>query len=189
MLEDLKLGEGYDGFLFLAEAARNPPVLRSHRHVELELNLVVEGTITYVVRGRRFTFGKRALLWMFPAQEHQLVGRSSDAQYYVAVFKPGLIRDACRSDRYDELKHSNVKGEGVLHTILEPGAFDLVKRTMEALVVGGLDPEVLNREAGFGVASDFSFEHGDPDALNAGLRHLLLLAWRYQLAGGAARSE
>jgi AraC-like DNA-binding protein len=187
MLENLKLGERYDGFLFLAEAARNPPVLRSHRHVELELNLVVEGTITYVVRGRRFTFGKRTLLWMFPAQEHQLVDRTSDAQYCVAVFKPELIRDACRSSRYDDLKRSNLKGEErVLHTVLEPAAFDLVKRTMDTLMVGGLDPDVLNREAGFGVTSDFSFEHGDPDALNAGLRHLLLLGWRYQLAGGVS---
>jgi len=99
MLEDLKLGERYDGFLFLAEAARNPPVLGSHRHIELELNLVVEGTITYVVRGRRFTFGKRSLLWMFPAQEHQLVDRTGDAQYYVAVFKPELLRAACRGSR------------------------------------------------------------------------------------------
>lgn len=186
MLEDLKLGEGYDGFLFLAESARNPPVLRSHRHVELELNLVVQGTITYVVRGQRFTFGKRTLLWMFPAQEHQLVDRSSDAQYYVAVFKPDLIRAACRSDRYDALKRSNVKDEGVLHTTLEPASYDLVKHTMETLVIGGLDADVLNREAGFGVGSDFSYEHGDPDALNAGLRHLLLLCWRYQLAGGAS---
>ncbi|MEO5713468.1 MAG: AraC family transcriptional regulator [Luteolibacter sp.] len=184
MLENLKLGGQYDGFLFLAEAARNPPVLRSHRHAELELNLVVEGTITYVVRGQRFTFGKRTLLWMFPAQEHQLVDRTSDAQYYVAVFKPGLIRTACRSERYNDLKRSNVKGEGVLQTTLEPGAFDLVKKTMELMMIGALDADVLNREAGFGVASNFLFEHGDPDALNAGLRHLLLLCWRYQLTGG-----
>lgn len=186
MLENLKLGDRYDGFLFLAEAARNPPVLRSHRHVELELNLVVGGEITYVVRGRRFTFGKRSLLWMFPAQEHQLVDRTADAQYYVAVFKPELIRAACLSSRYDDLKRSNVKNEGVLHTVLEPAAFDLLKHTMDSLVVGGLDPDLLNREAGFGVASDFSFEHGDPDGLNAGLRHLLLLGWRYQQTGGVS---
>jgi hypothetical protein len=49
MLEDLKLGKGYDGFLYLAESTRNPPKLKSHHHVELELNLVVRGTITYVV--------------------------------------------------------------------------------------------------------------------------------------------
>ncbi|MDE0827510.1 MAG: hypothetical protein OSA48_11995, partial [Akkermansiaceae bacterium] len=29
-------------------------------------------------------------------------------------------------------------------------------------------------------ASDFHYQHSDPDWLNAGLRHLLLLGWRYQ---------
>jgi AraC-like DNA-binding protein len=186
VLEDLKIAPRYDGFLFLAESARNPPVLRSHRHVELELNVVVEGAITYVVRGQRFTFAKRSLLWMFPAQEHQLVDRSSDAKYYVAVFKPDLISDACRDERYSALKRGDVSGGGVLHTTLEPAAFDLVKHTMDSLMEGALDADLLNREAGFGVASDFSFEHGDPDALNAGLRHLMLLCWRYQQAGGGS---
>ena len=64
MLEDLKLGKGYDGFLFLAESIRNPPKLESHHHIELELNLVVRGTITYVVGGRRFAFQPRSLLWL-----------------------------------------------------------------------------------------------------------------------------
>src|SRR5687768_14732838 len=69
MLARLKLDRIYDGFLFLAEAARNPPILKSHHHVELELNLVVRGSITYVVDGKRFTFTGRTLLWMFPSQE------------------------------------------------------------------------------------------------------------------------
>jgi mannose-6-phosphate isomerase-like protein (cupin superfamily) len=62
MLENLKLGPGYDGFLYLVESTRNPPKLKSHHHIELELNLVVQGTITYVVNGRRFTFQPRTLL-------------------------------------------------------------------------------------------------------------------------------
>lgn len=78
---------------------RNTPILRSNRHVELELNLVVQGSISYLVCGKRFTFGKRTLLWMFAAKEHELVNRSSDAQYYLAVFKADLIRTACRSTR------------------------------------------------------------------------------------------
>jgi methylphosphotriester-DNA--protein-cysteine methyltransferase len=180
MLENLKLGPRYDGFLFLAESARNPPVLKSHHHVELELNVVVRGTITYVVGNQRFTFGQRTLLWMYPAQEHQLVDRSGDAQYYVAVFKPALIAEACRGPGYEGLKRKNVKGGGVLHTVLEPTAFDLIRKTMDSMMVEALDSDVLNREAGFGVGSAFSFEHGDPDGLNAGLRHLLLLCWRSQ---------
>jgi methylphosphotriester-DNA--protein-cysteine methyltransferase len=31
--------------------------------------------------------------------------------------------------------------------------------------------------------SDFAYEHNDPDALNAGLRYLLLLCWRTQQTG------
>lgn len=192
MLEKLKLGPRYDGFLFLAESARNPPALRPHTHVELELNLVVNGTITYVVGGRRISFSKRTLLWLYPTQEHQLVDRTGDAQYYVAVFKPALIKRACRGDGYAGLRRAEPEATAdgeVLHTELTPEAFDLVRRTMDAIVEDGLDPDLLNREAGFGAGSNFRFEHGDPDWLNAGLRHLLLLAWRHQRGrAGKARA-
>jgi methylphosphotriester-DNA--protein-cysteine methyltransferase len=189
MLADLKLTPEYDGFLFLAEAARNPPILRPHRHVELELNLVVRGSITYVVDGRRGTFPHGTLLWIYPSQEHQLVDRTGDAQYYVAVFKPELIESACHRADYAGLKRREVDYEGLLHTRLEAESFDLIRRTMDSLMGSSIDPDVLNREAGFGVDSSFSFHHGDPDALNAGLRYLLLLAWRSHhlgaLRGGA----
>jgi hypothetical protein len=42
---------------------RNPPVIRAHHHAELELNLVARGEITYIVGGKRYTFGPRTLLW------------------------------------------------------------------------------------------------------------------------------
>ena len=183
MLEDLKLDDRYDGFLFLAEAARNPPVLRAHHHVELELNLVIRGEITYVTGGQRFTFPARTLLWMFPAQEHQLVNRTTDAANFVAVFKPELIARSCRSDAYAGLRRKTPGNSGVLHTLLDPESFDLVRLTMESLMPGSLDADLLNREAGFGLTSTFSFQHADPDGLNAGLHHLLLLGWRSQRHG------
>ncbi len=189
MLEDLKLAPQYDGFVFVADAAKNPPILKAHHHAELELNLVERGTIAYVVAGRRFTFPPRTLLWMFPSQEHQLVDRSPDARYYVAVFKPELIAQACVGSRYAGLRREPDHPESVLHARLAPESFDLVRKTMDAMMEDGLDPEVLNREAGFGFASDFRFEHDDPDWLNAGLRHLLLLSWRNQRgAVGASRA-
>jgi len=183
MLENRKLGKGYDGFLFLAESTRNPPKLKSHHHTELELNLVVRGTITYVVSGRRFTFQPRTLLWLFPEQEHQLVDRSDAAQNYVAVFKPALIARSRRTAAYEDLKRGNNEQDGVWNTLLEPDSFDLIRKTMDSLMQGSLDSDLLNREAGFGVGSEFSFEHGDPDGLNAGLHHLLLLCWRSQRTG------
>jgi methylphosphotriester-DNA--protein-cysteine methyltransferase len=185
MLDNLKLDPIYDGFLFLAESARNAPRLHSHHHVELELNLVVRGAITYVVRNRRYTFTKRSLLWLFPAQEHQLVDRSDDAEYYVVVFKPALIRQACHSRLYAPLRRKGTKLEGVIQSILEPESFDLIRKTMDAMMQGSLDPDVLNREGGYGYRSNFSFRHGDPEGLNAGLRHILLLCWRAQGDGNA----
>ncbi len=189
MLEKLNIRDCYDGFLFLAESVRNPPVLKSHRHRELELNLVVQGSITYVVSGNRYTFPQGTLLWMYPSQEHQLVDRTSNAQYYVAVFKPELIANACHGESYDDLKKVDFDREGVLSRQLKPEAYDLMRRNMDALMEDSLDPDLLNREAGFGLSDNFSFEHGAPDALNAGLRYLLILGWRcYRTGQSSARA-
>jgi AraC-like DNA-binding protein len=185
MLENLKIGGAYDGFLYLVESTRNPPKLHSHHHVELEINLVVRGTITYVVCGRRFTFSPRTLVWLFPGHEHQLVDRADDAQCYVVVFKPSLVGRSCNTAIYEGLKQDQSEHGGLRKTLLKPDTFDLIRKTMDALMQGALDPDLLNREAGFGANSSFSFEHRDPDGLNAGLHHLLLLCWRSQGAGKA----
>lgn len=187
MLVNLKLEKIYDGLLYLADAARNLQLLQSHRHIELEVNLVLQGTITYVVDGLRFSFSPRTLLWLFPEQEHQLVDRSVNAQFYVAVFKPALIARSCRTAAYNSLKRKTNEQGGVLSTLLKPDSFELIEKTMNSLMEGALDSDLLNREAGFGQTSDFSFEHRDPDALNAGLHYLLLLCWRSYLVGKATR--
>jgi AraC-like DNA-binding protein len=162
-------------------------MLQSHHHIELEVNLIVRGTITYVVDGLRFSFSPRTLLWLFPEQEHQLVGRSANAQFYVAVFKPALIASSCRTATYDGLKRKTNELGGVLSTLLNPGSFDLIEKTMGSLMKGSLDSDLLNSEAGFGQTSDFSYQHSDPDALNAGLHYLLLLCWRSHQLGKATR--
>jgi methylphosphotriester-DNA--protein-cysteine methyltransferase len=183
MRQSLKLGDAYDGLLFLADASRSLRRIESHCHAELELNLMVRGTATYVVNDQRFTFSPRTLLWLFPRQEHQLVDRSDDAQFFVAVFKPSMITQSCRSTIYDGLKQEANDKDGVLSTLLSPELFDLLQKTMATVMRGALDPEILNREAGYGPESGFVYEHHDPDALNAGLRYLLLLCWRIQLEG------
>jgi len=181
MLVSLKIDPDYEGFLFLAESVRNPPILFSHRHLELELNLVINGEITYVVDGRTFTSGRGTLLWFFPSQEHQLIRRTPDAQYYVAVFKPGLIERSCRNEPYLALNGEAMKKDRMLSTTLDPKRFDFLQQLMKATMEGSIDADILNREGGFGIESDFRYSHNDPDALNAGLRYLLLLGWRYQL--------
>lgn len=184
MLEDLKIARPYGGFVYLADG-RTIPRLRPHRHVELELNVVASGEITYVVDGRRLRFPRRTLLWLFPDQEHQLVDLTDDARCYVAVFKPAFVRRAGVGARYAGLARRSPEAEGsVLHATLAPEAFDLARRMIDATLEDGLDPELLSREAGFGVASDFHYAHHDPAWLNAGLHWLLLHAWRLQQSAG-----
>jgi methylphosphotriester-DNA--protein-cysteine methyltransferase len=187
MLVDLKLGKAYDGLLYLADSTRHLQNIHSHHHNELELNVIVQGSITYVVDGRRFTFFPRTLLWLFPQQEHQLVDRSANAQFYVAVFKPSLVNRSCRTTLNHSLKRNSIEQDSVLNTLLNPESFALIRNIMDSLMLGSLDPETLNREAGFGPASNFCFEHRDPDALNAGLSYLMLMCWRSQLMGKATR--
>jgi len=181
MLVNLKLSETYDGLLFLSDSTRHPQEIHSHHHRELELNVIVQGSITYVVDGRRFTFYPRTLIWLFPHQEHQLIDRSADAQFYVAAFKPTLVTRSCRSVLNQGLRRSSVDHEGVLNTLLDPKSFEMIRSIMDSLMLGALDADILDKEAGFGPASDFCFEHRDPDALNAGLGYLMLMCWRSQL--------
>jgi methylphosphotriester-DNA--protein-cysteine methyltransferase len=184
MLENLKILPKYDGFIYFAESSRNPPRLNSHYHVELEINLVVNGAITYVANGQRYIFKKRSLVWFFPGQEHQMVDRSRDAQYYVVVFKPRLVARQSANHTYKGLSDNRAE-LAILHTQLEPESFDLMKKIMDSLMDGALDADTLNREAGFGFRSDFVFRHGDAEALNAGLHFLLLLSWRCRENGRA----
>lgn len=144
---------------------------------------MLNGEVTYIVDGRRFTLGRGALMWMFPDQEHHLVNRTVDAEYYVGVFKPDMIKRACRSEAYGGLKAQNNASGGLLHTILDPAKFDLLRKIMDSMMEDALPHDVLNCEVGFGKGSAFRFRHGDPDELNAGLRHLLLLCWKAQLKG------
>lgn len=177
MLVDLHIDSAYDGFLFLAESVRNPPVLKPHRHAELELNLVVSGEIRYVVEDRSYHFPAGTLLWLFPGQTHQLVDRTPNAQYYVAVFSPGLLAEICREDPYRVLRSELPPTPGVPRQTLGPEIFTRLRATMADLTVDGMDPDLLNREAGYGVNPGFRFAHHDPARLNAGLRHLVLDCW------------
>ncbi len=184
MLEKLHIAQECDGFLFLAESVRNPPALQPHRHVELELNVVVEGAIQVVVEERSYHFPRGSLLWLFPGQTHQLVDRTADAAYFVAVFRPRMLRHCCRTKRYAALRQQEAPGEGVLHHPLPEDRLQELQRWLTEITKEGQDPDLLNREAGFGLTPGFEYRHGDPDGLNAGLRHLLLSAWRLQRGDG-----
>lgn len=178
--QDLKLQKKYGGFVFLAEDARGIPWLNPHRHDALELNLVIRGAVTYVIGDSSHTFKAGELFWLFPKQIHQAVERTPDSQYYVASFTPDLIRKSAISAAYKPLLSKNPPDKTTLHCKLNPSDFDEACRLLNRVLSEGLDADVLNREAGFGVSADFQYEYPDPDFLNATLAHLLIFFWKIQ---------
>jgi hypothetical protein len=82
------------------------------------------------------------------------------------VFKPDLIQRACRGDRYADLKRNKLSNEALLHTELSPPDFDKLRSEMDAIIVDGIDADLLNREAGFGLSQNFRFKHNDPNGTN-----------------------
>ena len=55
------------------------------RHNEIELNLLLSGTISYLLRGRRFVIRPRRLTIFWALAPHQIVEVVGDAPYYVAT--------------------------------------------------------------------------------------------------------
>lgn len=89
VIEDLKLPVGLDGRA-VRHVAGDVRV-RAHRHAELEVNLVVRGTATYLLGERRYALTPGTLTWLFPGQEHILVDQSADHELWWAVFRPQLV--------------------------------------------------------------------------------------------------
>jgi AraC-like DNA-binding protein len=84
----------------------NPVALaesRSHCHDELELNLVLRGTGSYLLLGRRYDLSHGCMLWLFPRQEHLLIAHSSDFMMWVVAFTPELVRQQAEAMHLPQL--------------------------------------------------------------------------------------
>ena len=153
MTEDLGLRLGVDGRVGHHVAAGGPA--RAHRHVELELNLVLRGSASYLLGDRRYELTPRTLTWLFPGQDHVLVDESADHELWWAVFRPGLVSRAATTMPVRRLLERDPVGQ--------------YSRRLNALRAGRLD--ALLRELR-------DADTVDDALLNAGLQYLLLSAWR-----------
>src|SRR5215207_9563064 len=89
MIDDLGVRAGLDGRVVRHRVGDVRP--RAHRHAELEVNLVVRGTASYLLGDRRYALTPGTLTWLFPGQEHVLVDESPDHELWWAVFRPALV--------------------------------------------------------------------------------------------------
>lgn len=124
-----------------------------HRHVELEFNMVLQGSAAYLVADRRYELGSGSMVWLFPEQEHILINDSPDFSMWTAVFKPNLLRHACRSAESAPL--------------LEPCPAGRFCAQLSVRSVAGLKM----------LCEDVARVKEDIDLFNSGLAYLLLAAW------------
>jgi AraC-like DNA-binding protein len=153
MIEDLGLRDGIDGRVVRHAAGALRP--RAHSHAELEVNLVVRGTASYLLGERRYELTAGTLTWLFPGQQHVLVDESADHALWWAVFRPSLVAWSATS------RHARV--------LLEDDPVGRYSRRLDAQRLGRLSA----------LCRDLCDDEARDDALfNAGLSYLLLAAWR-----------
>jgi AraC-like DNA-binding protein len=149
--EDLGIPADRDGSVVRHVAGERRP--RPHRHAELEVNLVMSGTASYVLGERRYELSSGTLAWLFPGQDHVLLDESADHVLWWAVFRPSLVARAATAPDAAALLMSDPSGD-----------FSRRLPFPEARRLGTL----------FGDLHDSR----DADLSNAGLAYLLLRAWR-----------
>lgn len=160
--EELSVPAALDGWSASHEASRgftSPP----HRHVQLEVNLVVAGGATYLLGDRRYDLGEGALVWLFPGQDHVLARQSPDFRMWISVFEPELVRRACDTPEARPLLAEDPGGR-----------FCKKLPAGRARRIEGLFEEL--HEVG----------EEDPALHNAGLEYLLLSAWKAYREGEEA---
>jgi AraC-like DNA-binding protein len=150
--DDLRIPAGLDGRVARHSAGDVRP--RLHRHIELELNLVVRGTSSYLLGERRYELTPGTLTWLFPGQGHVLVDESADHELWWAVFRPRLVARTATTQRERPL--------------LRGDPFGRFSRR--------LDPEAVRRLAAL-LQEVRGAETADSALANAGLGYLLILAW------------
>ena len=133
----------------------NPTVSNTrHHHAELELNLVIRGSGTYLLGNRKYQIRPGDLLWLFPAQEHVLINYSRDFEMWIAVFKHKLVKRTAVAPAERAL----ALAEPVETCCRRVAQQDL--RRMEDLF------------------AELAEVRDQPSLLNAGLSYALLHAWR-----------
>jgi AraC-like DNA-binding protein len=153
MIDDLGVPAGLNGRVMRHRVGDVRP--RTHRHAELEVNLVVRGTASYLLGDRRYARTTGTLTWLFPGQDHVLVDESSDHELWWAVFRPALVAQIATTRQARPLLEEDPVGQ--FSRRLDS---DRVRR------LGALFHEIQHAET------------VDDVLLNTGLAYLLSFAWR-----------
>lgn len=109
MLQRLQLPLTLDGKVWRYANLANAN--RPHRHAELELNLVTQGSGIYLLGSRRYEIRRGDLLWLFPSQEHVLIEQTPKFEMWIAVFRRRAIRRHATDDKAKTLLQLSYSGD------------------------------------------------------------------------------
>jgi AraC-like DNA-binding protein len=152
MRQHLDLPRAWDGDLWhYANLGRTHAM---HHHAELEFNLVISGEGLYLLGKRRYQIRPGDLLWLFPAQEHVLIGQTTDFEMWIGVVKPQAVRKIASDDQTEVLLQVDPEGEFCRRLNKE-----------DTSQLENLFAEVVRG-------------HDKPAYYNAGLAYALMQAWR-----------
>ena len=154
MKEVLTLPKGLDGNVWLYSNVKRNHYM--HRHDELEVNLCVSGTASYLVDGRRYPLRRGAQIWLFPEQDHLLLDKSAGFSMWISVYKENLLRRICADGAPGNLRGRKAP-EGFCRPLVEHQTARLHQ----------LHEEIAGTR-------------GDPARFNSGLAYALLAAWAAQ---------
>lgn len=125
-----------------------------HHHAELEFNLITQGTGLYLLAKRKYRLCRGDLLWLFPAQEHVLIGQTRDFEMWIGICKPRAVRRIATDTTARVLHRSNPTGE-------------YCRRLSQ--------PAFARLQALF---AEVAAARGQSGLFNAGLNYALLCSWQ-----------
>jgi AraC-like DNA-binding protein len=127
---------------------------RPHAHEEVEMNYVLRGRASYLLKSQRYDLLAGMLVWLFPDQDHVLIDQSADYEMYVLVIRPSALKETTGSPGYSQLLDRDPTG-AFCRALIGPA-----RAQMERL----LQQVAATRD--------------DPLCFNAGLLFSTLAAWR-----------
>jgi len=141
-----------------AEVAAAYPL---HWHKELEFNLVLRGSGTYVVGDSQFEFAAGRQMWMLPGQWHAITNRSHDSIIWVVFVTVDLLARISTSPLNDALVHP---GQLESHHFrqLDSQQIDALDRHLERIHGSpwdGINPDLFNSALGFAILLAWYWQH------------------------------
>lgn len=194
MIEELKIEDTHQGFVFLYDSKEHKVCMRNpHRHKELEMNIVIKGCAEYILENQRYKLTPGNIVWLFPGQEHQLAKTDLNFEMYVIVFKEELFKNTLfLKEKYNVLSEQNPMGSFCRRISLQ--SIEKLERICESLCEldakqNVTSPAYLYAGQAFGFKKNSEYHHSDPVLLNAGLSYLMTIGWHLFITEGAEENK